>query len=156
MTLAYFLELDGISGGATAASFKNQIEVTTFSVGVNVTIITSGGGGGSAGRPSFSSLTLTKPEDVASTQLFVAASTGKHFAQATITAVDGSNVAQTIFHLKLSDVLVSGFHLNATPTLAEDTVILSYSKLEWFGPVQNPLSLNASLTAVDVLKNIKL
>ena len=152
MPLAYFLQLDGITGGATLAQFKNQIELTAFNVGVAVPIITSGTGTTGAGKASFSTFTFIKPEDIASPQLFAAVSSGKHLAQATLTAVDAASNTP-IFHIKLTDVLVSAFHLNATSALAEDTVSLVCGKMEWTTSIS---SISGILTTgIDVLKNLK-
>jgi type VI secretion system secreted protein Hcp len=77
-----FLKLDGVKGEATDKFHKEDIAISSFSIGA--TSQHASGGGGGAGKVSFSSFTITKRIDKASPLLFRAAATGQHYKEATV------------------------------------------------------------------------
>ena len=158
MSMEYFLALDGIPGATTLAQFKNQLELVSFNFGASSAVITSGGGGGtSVSRTSTAPLVFVKAVDVASPHLFIAALSGTHIAHGILTAVEAGNTPTQLFQITLSAVLVTGYHLNATPEGAQENVTLSFSKIEWTGLPPEPLSLSVvSTVGWDVTKNVKL
>lgn len=101
-----FLKLDGIDGESTDKRHKGDIEISSFSIGASAP--RSSGGGGGAGKVSFSSFTITKQIDKASPLLFRAAATGKHFDKATVVFVRKAGRGQQEYlEYKMSQVLVS-------------------------------------------------
>ncbi len=125
-----FLKLDGIDGESADKQHKGEIELSSFSIGTSAPHTTGGGGG--AGKVSFSSFTITKTIDKASPQLFRAAATGKHFNKATVEFVRKAGRGQQEYlEYKLSQVLVSsiqdGTSGSGRPT---EQVSFNFAKIE--------------------------
>ena len=103
----------------------------SFSFGVTNSGSTAIGGGGGAGKASFSSFKFNKLYDSSSPALFEGTATGEHFKTATF-AFRRSGAEQAEFlTIKLSDVLVTGYQQGGTkePPLLEG-VSLDASKIE--------------------------
>jgi type VI secretion system secreted protein Hcp len=67
------------------------------------------GGGGGAGKISFTSLRLTTVVSKASPMLFESVTTGKHFPSATLTLVDSEQRGREFMKVTLSDVIISSY-----------------------------------------------
>ncbi len=125
-----FLKIDGVDGESADSRHKGEIELSSFSIGTSAPR-TSGGGGG-AGKVSFSSFTITKTIDKASPVLFKAAATGKHFAKVTVAfARKAGRGQQDYLEYKLSQVLISsiqdGTSGSGRPT---EQVSFNFAKIE--------------------------
>jgi type VI secretion system secreted protein Hcp len=106
----FFLKLDGITGEATNADHKGQIEVLSFTFGVSQTGNNQSGGGGGAGKAQFSDLTVTKPLDSASPSLMLACSKGTHLHKAELHIVatnsDGFAARGDFAIYQMSDITI--------------------------------------------------
>jgi type VI secretion system secreted protein Hcp len=100
-----FLKLTGVTGSSTDPQHKGQIDVRSFSWGLQTTGGNSGSGGG-AGKSSFQDLHFTKNHDHASAALFKAAGSGQHYQSATFSVVQNG---QETIRYKLIDVTVRSF-----------------------------------------------
>ena len=80
----FFLKLDGIDGESVDDKHKGEIEITSWSWGVNQTSH-AGGGGGGAGKSVPLDFTFGHRIDKASPKLMLACATGQHIKQATLT-----------------------------------------------------------------------
>jgi len=101
-----FLKLDGIKGEATDKVHKEDIAISSFSIGA--TSQRGSGGGGGAGKVSFSSFTITKHIDKASPLLFRAAATGQHIKDATVFFAKAKRGRVTDYlEYKMTNVFVS-------------------------------------------------
>ncbi|HET6795254.1 MAG TPA: type VI secretion system tube protein Hcp [Acidimicrobiales bacterium] len=88
----YFLKIDGIDGESADSKHKGEIEVESFSWGLNNPGNASAGGGGGAGRPaSFFDAFFSAATSKATPPLFLASAAGKHLPTATLTARRGAN-----------------------------------------------------------------
>jgi len=76
MAVDIFLKVDGVNGEATDVNHKDEIEVVSWSWGVE---LPPPGGGSGAGRPRVSELALVKHVDKASPSLFRHCLKGTHF-----------------------------------------------------------------------------
>lgn len=130
-----FLELDGIKGESKDEKHKGEIEILSFSWGASNPGSGSYGGGGGAGKVSISDLSVTKPIDQSSTQLFVDAATGKHIKDATLTLrkkSSGDGEPLEFLKIKLQDILVSSVQQagNGSSERPTESVSLNFTKIE--------------------------
>lgn len=103
---ATYLKLDGVKGEATAKLHKGEIAVSSFSIGASQQHASGGGGG--AGKVSFSSFTITKRIDKASPLLFQGAAQGKHYKEAVVSFAKTKRGKQTDYlEFKMTNVLIS-------------------------------------------------
>jgi type VI secretion system secreted protein Hcp len=84
MAIEYFLKLDGVTGEAAASKHSGEIEVMSWSWGAS-NPASMHGTGLSAGKVSFSDLSITKPTDKASAKLLELCCTGKHITKGVLT-----------------------------------------------------------------------
>jgi type VI secretion system secreted protein Hcp len=123
-----FLKLDGIKGESTDKTHKDQIEITSFSIGATNTGGQSSGGGGGQGKVSFNSFTITKKVDKSSPTLFAAVTSGKHIASAEVSfskKSGGKPLDYLVF--KMSPILVTSLKLGGqNPT---EQVTFSFAKM---------------------------
>lgn len=125
-----FLKLDGVKGEAADRTHKDDISISSFSIGVSGGAASRSGAG--AGKVAFSSFTITKRIDKASPSLFKAAATGQHFKQATVFfAKSKRGKATDYLEYKMSNVLISsiqdGTSSNDKPT---EQVSFNFAKIE--------------------------
>jgi len=105
-----FLKLDGVKGESADHKHKGDIEISSFSFGTSNVGSQAHGGGGGAGKTSFSSFTITKPVDKSSPLLQKAAVGGQHYKEADIFfARKAGKGQQDYLEIKLTDVLISSY-----------------------------------------------
>ena len=110
MAFDAFLKLDGITGESNDENHKDEIEIESFSWGLNVPIATGGGSGGAtAGRASFQDFSFTAKSSKASPLLFSTAASGKHINQGLLTlrGAGAGGQATEFYKVKLTDVIIS-------------------------------------------------
>ena len=109
--MAVFLKLDGIEGESTDARHAKEIDVAAWSLGVTNSGSTHSGGGGGAGRATFTDLAVTKLLDKASPALMLAVATGRHLRSGRLTVTSGAG-PRTLEYLvvDLEDVLPQPGH----------------------------------------------
>ena len=80
-----FLKLDGIEGESTTKGHDKEIEVLSYDESLDASVIREGsGGGGGAGKSTFSGVRIRKLLDTASIPIALACATGLHIASARI------------------------------------------------------------------------
>lgn len=84
MAVDMFMKISGIQGESPDDKHKNEIDVLSWSWGVSQTGSFQTGGGGGAGKASFSDLSFTKWVDVASPLLMLYTASGEHITDATL------------------------------------------------------------------------
>lgn len=127
-----FLKIEGIDGESADKDHKNEIDVLSFSFGVNnpSSGTPSGGGGGRATAEDF---TFSHLIDKASPNLFLACATGKHINRATLTLRKGGNSKGEYLVVKMDDVFISSVapHFNkAEGDLPTENVSFNYQKVD--------------------------
>src|SRR6185503_16847801 len=73
-----FLKIDGIPGESTVHPHEGEIDLVGFRTGLLQKVVSSGAGGGGAGKVDFGPLKVYKYIDKASIPIFVACAVGKH------------------------------------------------------------------------------
>jgi len=126
-----FIKIAGIKGEATDRAHKGEIAISSFSVGT-AQQRTSGGGGG-AGKVSFSSFTITKRIDKASPLLFQGAAQGKHYKEAIVSfAKTKSGKSTDYLEFKMTDVLISSIQDGTSQSSHQpiESISFNYAKIE--------------------------
>jgi type VI secretion system secreted protein Hcp len=132
MAFDAFLKIDGIDGESTDKVHPGEIEIQSFSWGVTNTGSAIGGGGG-AGKASFSDLNFASSLSKASPNLMLACATGKHIASATLTCRKSGGNGIEFLKIKLSDILVSSYQSGGSTgaDLPEDSFGLNFTKIDF-------------------------
>lgn len=133
MATQVFLNIPEIPGNSTLKAYPKQFEVLSLSFGAVNPSNPAATGGGGAGKPSFTPITLTLNQYDAPGFLKYLA-TGRHIMKATITVVGASTgeTAGSKFEvITLTDVLISSVQLTESggdQPLME--VSLAYAQIE--------------------------
>jgi type VI secretion system secreted protein Hcp len=147
----YFLKLDGIKGESKDFKHKDEIDLISFSWG----LLNAGGGrggGGGAGKADFEDLHVVSRLSRASPSLFLACASGQHLKSGLLTARKAGGSPLEYLKFKLTDVLVSSYHLAAEDDEGGDTpleeVSFNYAKLEFtYSPQKEDGSLDSAVGA---------
>jgi type VI secretion system secreted protein Hcp len=108
----YFLKLEGIKGESQDDKHKDEIDVLSFSWGVNQTGTMAHGGGGGEGKVQFNDFHFTTKVSKASPTLFLDCASGKHLKEAVVVGETSSDVdrgASQFFKYTFSDVIISSY-----------------------------------------------
>jgi type VI secretion system secreted protein Hcp len=139
--MAVFLKLDGIEGESQDRGHAKEIDVSAWSLGVtNSGSGHAGGGGGFAGRATFTDLSVTKVLDKASPALLLAVATGRHIRTARLTVTSGGPRPVEYLTVDLDDVLVTACLLAdpADPDRPAENVSFQYAKIRVSYSPQSP------------------
>ncbi len=138
MASDYLLELDGIKGESNDAKHKETIEILSFSWGLSQTALRGGGGG--AGKASFSDLSFTKQLDKSSPVLFEKCCTGQHIKKATLFVRKAGGEQEEYLKLTMSECLVSSYQIGGSDGggTPGDQFSLNYTKILFEYAVQSP------------------
>src|SRR3954454_25208817 len=99
-----FAKLGDIKGESVDAKHKDEIEVLSYSWGVNNAGSMAHGGGGDEGKSTFQDLTFVHKVDKASPVLMQACATGVHLKEAIITHRKAGKEQHEYMIVKLNDV----------------------------------------------------
>jgi type VI secretion system secreted protein Hcp len=127
-----FLKLDGVKGEVTDKVHKEDIAISSFSIGATNAASHSSGGGGGAGKVSFSSFTITKRIDKSSPLLFRAAATGQHYKEAVVLfAKVKRGKATDYLEYKMTNVLISSFQDGSSASgKPSEQISFNFAKIE--------------------------
>lgn len=140
MAIDIFAKIGDIKGESQDGTFKEQIEVFSWSFGVQQTGSMSVGSGGGQGKASFSDFSFMHAMDKASPNLMKACATGKHYPDAVVTARKAGEGQKEYMIFKFTDVLVT----NVTPggsnggDAIQESVSFQFSKVELEYKPQKP------------------
>lgn len=109
MAVNIHIKIDSIPGMSMIEGFADQIQIESFSWGMNQTTNFSASAGGGAGKVAVSDLSFVHMIDKASPKLIMACCTGQHIKEAILTCrkVDG-NAGVDFLKITMTDVLISG------------------------------------------------
>jgi type VI secretion system secreted protein Hcp len=138
--MAVFLKLDGIEGESTDARHAKEIDVAAWSLGVTNSGSTHSGGGGGAGRATFTDLAVSKLLDKASPALMLAVATGRHLRSGRLTVTSGGPRPLEYLIVDLEDIRVTSCLLAdaADPERPTENVALAYGKIHVAYTQQSP------------------
>jgi type VI secretion system secreted protein Hcp len=132
MAIAYYLKMKGVEGESAIENHKDEIELNSWNWGAsNPTTINKGGM--SAGRVSFTNLTITKTFDKSSPKLLNLCATGKHVDEATLTCgkSTGAKTTEDFLTIKLETVFVSDYSTGGLEgaEVEHESITLNYGKI---------------------------
>jgi type VI secretion system secreted protein Hcp len=102
-----FAKFGDIKGESLDSKHKDEVEVLSWSWGVNQTGTMAPGGGGGAGKASFNDFNFTHNIDKASPVLLKACATGEHIKEATITVRKAGKGQQEFLIIKMNDIIIT-------------------------------------------------
>jgi len=132
MAVDMFLKLDGIKGESLDEKHKDEIQIESFSWGLNQTGSMSHGTGGGAGKVSVHDISITKNLDKSSPELMLSCCNGKHIATGLLTVRKAGEKPLEYMKIKLTDILISSVQNAGHPsqdTLTE-SLTLNFSKFQ--------------------------
>ena len=143
MAVDMFLKIDGVEGESRDETHQKEIDILSWSWGVNQSTAASGAGGASAGKVSVHDFSFVHHVDKASPKLMSAACTGRHFPEATLavrsSAPDFEQVTaqaaarKDFLIVKMTDVLVTSVSPGGSSGRDDsvmEAVSLTFSKME--------------------------
>jgi type VI secretion system secreted protein Hcp len=136
MADSIFIKIDGIKGESTNKDHKDEIEVMSWSWGVENT--GSGGGGGGAGKAAFEALMFTHLIDAASPALMKMCATAVHTRTAVLSMRRKGKGLKEYLVIKMQDVLVASVMLDVDEDAGIEAVELTFAKMEYVYTPQKP------------------
>lgn len=131
MAIEYFLKLDGITGEAAASKHSGEIEVLSWSWGAS-NPASMHGTGLSAGKVSFSDLTISKPTDKATAKLLELCCTGKHITKGVLTCCKstGDKNPADYLTIKLEEIAITSVQHGGSSgdDIGHESVALAFGK----------------------------
>jgi type VI secretion system secreted protein Hcp len=116
MATDIFAKIGDIKGESTDIKHKDEVEVLSWSWGMTQSEGGSPGGGGRAGRTSFSDFQFTHRIDRSSPLLMSACATGRHIKDAIVSNRKGGKGQQDYLIIKMNDILVTSVQPAVTTT----------------------------------------
>ncbi len=150
----FLMQIPNINGDVTRTHYTGWITVSAFSAGIT-TPVSTGTGGGGAGRPTCNPLVVIKPLDTTSPELAMAAATGEHLATVNLAAL-GSGEQREFLRFTLKNAIVtsivfggdsvSSAHTETLSIIAEQIQITATPQLA-NGQAGTPVTTSFSCTA---------
>jgi len=125
----YFLKVDGVEGESTDDKHNDEIDVLSWSWGVQQSGTMAHGGGGGEGKASFNDFNFTHHVDKASPVLLKACATGEHIKEAVLTARKAGERQEEFLKVTFSDILVSSYRNGGGQDGVSSDVSLNYQKV---------------------------
>src|SRR5262245_41084164 len=108
MAVDMFLKIEGINGESVDHKHKGEIEIMSFSWGLQQQGSSSSGGGGGAGKVQVSDCSIVKQMGASSPLLMEKCCSGEHIQYVTMTLVN-KETKEEFYKIKLTDVLISSY-----------------------------------------------
>lgn len=156
----FFIKIDGIAGESTDNKHAGEIDVVSWSWSESQGGSTSGGGLGQ-GKVSMGDFAFVATTNKSSPTLFANCAAGSHIKTALFTARKAGGNQQEYLKFTLTDIVVSGYKVNAGADLGvlpTETVSLKFSTIKMeYSPQKSDGSLGSPVVmGWDVTKNSKL
>jgi type VI secretion system secreted protein Hcp len=149
MAVDTFAKIGDIKGESQDDKHKEEIELLSWSWGVNQSGTIASGGGGGAGKVSFNDFNFSHYVDKASPNLMKACATGEHIKDAVFTQRKAGKGQQEYLVIKMNDVLITGVSPGGSSGdsgLVVEQVTLQASKVDLeYKPQKADGSLDAGL-----------
>jgi type VI secretion system secreted protein Hcp len=111
MAVDMFLELEGIKGETADKTFKskNAMDILAWSWGLSNSGTFHSGTGGGAGKANFQDISITKYIDLATPNLMLYCSNGKHITKGTLTIRKAGENPLEYLKISLNNILVTSY-----------------------------------------------
>lgn len=126
-----FLKIEGIKGESKDSKHKDEIEILSWSWGMNQIGSFHRGGGGGAGKVEMQDLVLSKYVDKSTPELMLHCCNGKHISEAVLTVRKAGETALEYLKITFNDLLVS--HISQAGTegdLVNESCTLNFTKFK--------------------------
>ena len=143
-----FAKIGDIKGESLDSKHKDEVEVLSWSWGVQQSGTMAHGGGGGEGKASFNDFNFTHHVDKASPVLLKACATGEHIKEATITVRKAGKGQQEFLIIKMNDILITSVNPSGSGDAAAtaESVAMQCSKVDLeYKPQKADGSLDAGL-----------
>ncbi|MEZ5749064.1 MAG: type VI secretion system tube protein Hcp [Caenibius sp.] len=139
MTPDIFLKLDGIKGESKDAKHKGEIDVESFTFGLQNGGTWASGGGGGAGKVSFQDVTVHKMADSSTPMLMNACASGEHIKTGVITVRKAGGKQEEFYKLSLKNILVTSVtNTGANGGNPTEVVSMNFEEMKLDYKEQNP------------------
>lgn len=147
MATDIFAKIGDIKGESLDDKHKNEVEVLSWSWGVQQSGTMAHGGGGGEGKASFNDFNFTHHVDKASPVLLKACATGEHIKEATITVRKAGKGQQEYLIIKMNDVIITSVNPSGSDGASTaESVAMQFSKVDLeYKPQKPDGSLDAGL-----------
>jgi len=158
MAVDVFLKLGDIKGEAKDDKHPNEIEVLSWSWGIQQVGTIGHGSGGGAGKAEFSTLSIVHSLDKASPNLMMACAIGDHIKDGTLVARKAGKGQQEYLIVKMNDIMVTSVQASGSSEYPTEQFTLQAGKIDLeYKPQKMDGSLDAGLHfKYDVIANKKL
>ena len=153
-----FAKIGDIKGESLDSKHKDEVEVLSWSWGVQQSGTMAHGGGGGEGKASFNDFNFTHHVDKASPVLLKACATGEHIKEATITVRKAGKGQQEFLILKMTDVIITSVSPSGSGDSAAtaESIGLQFSKVDLeYKPQKADGSLDAGIHFKNGIKGNK-
>ena len=141
-----FAKIGDIKGESLDSKHKDEVEVLSWSWGVQQSGTMAHGGGGGEGKASFNDFNFTHHIDKASPVLLKACATGEHIKEATITVRKAGKGQQEFLIIKMNDVIVTSVTHGGSNDGHQENVSIAFAKVNVeYKPQKADGSLDAGL-----------
>jgi type VI secretion system secreted protein Hcp len=132
MATDIFAKIGDIKGESLDDKHKGEVDVLSWSWGVQQSGSMAHGGGGGEGKASFNDFNFTHHVDKASPVLLKACATGEHIKEATITVRKAGKGQQEFLIIKMNDVLITSVNPSGSGDGAAtaESVAMQFSKVD--------------------------
>lgn len=160
MAVDYFLKIDGIKGEAQDAKHKDEIDVLSWSWGMNQSSTTHMGGGGGSGKVNVADLTIAKYVDKATPNLMLFCMNGKHIPKMLLTARKAGENPVEYMKITMEEGLIAA--VSDAGTASDDrsmeSVTLNFAKVKVeYTPQKPDGTADATVTiGWDIAQNVKM
>ena len=161
MAVDMFLKIEGVDGESADDKHKGEIDVLSFSWGMNQSGSMHVAGGGGTGKVNVQDMSITKYLDKATTVLMQKCATGKHFPKAILTCRKAGDKPVEYLKVTMEEVLVTGIssggsqHDDDQPT---ESIMLNFATVNVeYTPQKADGSADASSAlGFNIRKNVEL
>ena len=131
MALNTFIKMDSIKGESQDAKHKDEIDVLSWSWGLEQPDVIPSGRGRAAGKVSVHDLSITKCTDISTPQLMLTCANGGHIKEAWLTVRKSDQNQFEFVRIRMSDVTVRA--VSTTDSGADsitENVALNFAKVQ--------------------------
>jgi type VI secretion system secreted protein Hcp len=127
----YFLKVDGIEGESTDDTHKGQLDLLSYSWGIEQSGRAAGVGGGGAGKVTFQDFSFTSNVSKATPKLFLACASGEHIKEVVLSVRKKGEAQQDYLVIKMTDVIITSYQTGGSNgAIPVDQVSLNFGKIE--------------------------
>ena len=133
MALNMFIKMDSIKGESQDDKHKDEIDVLSWSWGLEQSGAGPSTGGGGAGKVSVHDLAITKRTDIATPQLMLACANARHIKEALLTVRKPDRNQLEFVRIKMNDVMVRSLSTTTSDSGDDsitENVALNFSKVQ--------------------------